>query len=368
MRRLSLAAMAMLVATTLLGCPSPPPPGGGASPTVGATTPANTPPSPVGPSGTDSPAPAPPEPPYETVEVKDGGTITGKVTVVNKDKIAPIKPAEVTVNQDACGPTIESDVLEIQGTGLKNALVYLEDIEKGAAGKPGTPTVTMEKCRFVPHVQWAVRGATLGLKNADPHAHGPHVYVHDNTNATIDKMTLEPGASRELALNRSGLMRINSDTHTWMQAWLYVSPHPYVALTDATGAFKIENVPPGRYTMIVWHEGWDGQDQIIPVEVKAKATATHNVEFDGELFAILPPSGAEKPNPSPQAPPPPSPGMTGSPTDPGGDPNVPSGEQGDQPGGEPDEGPDDGGAVEEDGPGASPGATSPAPPAGSPSP
>lgn len=360
MRQVSLAIMAVLVATTLLGCPSPPPPGGGGtSPTVGATTPGTTPPSPAGPSGAESPAQAPPEPPYEAIEVKDGGVISGKVTVVNKDKIAPIKPAEVTVNQDACGSTIESDVLEIQGTGLKNALVYLEDIEKGAAGTAGSPTVTMEKCRFVPHVQWALRGATLGLKNADPHAHGPHVYVHDNTNATIDKMTIEPGASRELALNRSGLMRINSDTHTWMQAWLYVSPHPYVALTDATGAFKIENVPPGRYTMIVWHEGWDGQDQIIPVEVKAKATATHNVEFDGELFAILPPSGAEKPNPSPQAPPPPSPWMSGSPDGQGGDPNVPPGDPGASPSGA--DGADDGGDVENEN-------ASPAPPAGSPSP
>ena len=44
--------------------------------------------------------------------------------------------------------------------------------------------------------------------------------------------------------------------HPWERAWIYVSPHPYIAITDANGAFKIDAIPPGRYVLRVWHEGW----------------------------------------------------------------------------------------------------------------
>lgn len=305
MKRIWLALAAMLVCLTLLGCPPPTQPGGTSPSPAGPADTPGSPPPPVG--GVESPPPPPEEPPYEAIEVTQGGTVSGTITVLNADKIPPIKPAEVTRDQQACGTEIESEVLQLKGKALKNALVFLEDIEKGKKGETSSPEVAMERCRFAPHLAWALRGSSLHLKNADPHAHEPHVYVHDNTNDTLHDATLEPGATATVPLGRSGLMRLNSDTHTWMQGWLYVSPHPYVAITDADGKFKLTDVPAGRYTMIVWHEGWDGQDQIIPIEVKAGASTTQDAEFDGELFQVLAPSGSEKQTPAPKQP---SPGIT----------------------------------------------------------
>ena len=31
---------------------------------------------------------------------------------------------------------------------------------------------------------------------------------------------------------------------------------PYYAVTDENGAFQLTNVPPGEYTVVAWHEGW----------------------------------------------------------------------------------------------------------------
>jgi len=39
-----------------------------------------------------------------------------------------------------------------------------------------------------------------------------------------------------------------------MRGWLVVLDHPYAAVTGADGHFAIADVPPGDYTVAVWHE------------------------------------------------------------------------------------------------------------------
>ncbi|MDE3164952.1 MAG: carboxypeptidase regulatory-like domain-containing protein [Acidobacteriota bacterium] len=44
------------------------------------------------------------------------------------------------------------------------------------------------------------------------------------------------------------------NVHAWMRAYIGVMPHPYFTVTTAGGAYQWENVPPGDYTVAVWHE------------------------------------------------------------------------------------------------------------------
>jgi hypothetical protein len=55
-----------------------------------------------------------------------------------------------------------------------------------------------------------------------------------------------------------------------MSGYLIVSPTPYFALTDKTGAFKIENVPDGAYTVTAWNEG--AKSKSSPVKVAGDST------------------------------------------------------------------------------------------------
>ena len=34
-----------------------------------------------------------------------------------------------------------------------------------------------------------------------------------------------------------------------------VAPHPYYTITDNNGNFVLDNIPPGTYTLHMWHEG-----------------------------------------------------------------------------------------------------------------
>jgi hypothetical protein len=50
------------------------------------------------------------------------------------------------------------------------------------------------------------------------------------------------------------MVSVRCDLHPWMQGWLGVLDHPYFAVTDAEGRFTLRDVPPGDYTLAVWHE------------------------------------------------------------------------------------------------------------------
>ena len=73
-------------------------------------------------------------------------------------------------------------------------------------------------------------------------------------------------------------IRITCALHPAMEAWLYVAPHPWVAVTDETGAFAIRDVPPGKYTLLLRHPD-TGLLERRPVEVRAGRTAEVTVEW-----------------------------------------------------------------------------------------
>jgi hypothetical protein len=53
-----------------------------------------------------------------------------------------------------------------------------------------------------------------------------------------------------------------------------VSPTPYFAETDDSGAYKIKDVPDGSYTVMVWHEGAKNQSKPVTVAGGGKADFT----------------------------------------------------------------------------------------------
>jgi len=41
--------------------------------------------------------------------------------------------------------------------------------------------------------------------------------------------------------------------HAYMESWAMAVNNPYYALSDGEGHFKIDNIPPGTYQLVVWH-------------------------------------------------------------------------------------------------------------------
>ncbi|MGH7363589.1 MAG: carboxypeptidase regulatory-like domain-containing protein [Candidatus Methylomirabilales bacterium] len=182
------------------------------------------------------------------------GSIAGRVTFAG-----PVPPEEflvVTKDVPVCGARLPAErlVMSPEG-GLANAVVFLE-AWPGEPPAPPMPSLTVDNrgCRFVPRVAAAQVGTTLTVRNSDPLLHNLRAFLDDQPVLNVVLTVL--GQVTERRLRRAGVQRLRCDVHPHMEGHLLVFDHPGFAVTDASGTFRISGVPPGRYTVKAWHEGW----------------------------------------------------------------------------------------------------------------
>jgi hypothetical protein len=69
-----------------------------------------------------------------------------------------------------------------------------------------------------------------------------------------------PGRVSSRTMQTPGLVNLRCNGgHVWMNAEMFIAPHPYYAVTDESGRFEFNDVPPGTYQIVAWHEGWSLQ-------------------------------------------------------------------------------------------------------------
>src|SRR6185436_18773562 len=94
-------------------------------------------------------------------------------------------------------------------------------------------------------------GGTVEFLNSDRLLH--NIHSTSRSNAVFNR-TQPKGRTIPIVFTKPEIVRIGCDLHGWMRAWIVVMEHPFQAVTGAAGEFAIPNVPPGKYTLNVWHE------------------------------------------------------------------------------------------------------------------
>jgi hypothetical protein len=118
-------------------------------------------------------------------------------------------------------------------------------------------------------------GATLEILNSDAVSHNVHTVAFDNRPFN---RTQPPSLEKiEASFDVAEKVGVKCDMHGWMNAWIVVIDHPYHAITGTDGGFMIDNVPPGTYTLEVWHEELGATTQT--VTVTAGETSDASVEM-----------------------------------------------------------------------------------------
>ncbi|HEX8820359.1 MAG TPA: carboxypeptidase regulatory-like domain-containing protein [Archangium sp.] len=183
---------------------------------------------------------------------KSGGTIHGIVAF----KGTPPAAAPITPGSDPnCdGMDLVDQSVHVQGGKLANVLVR---VQGNVPGQPTTPPSSMvvvdqNRCTYQPRVQGAVAGQPLVLMNSDG-------TLHNVRGMSAGKQlfnVMQPPLKTKEAMppQEADVIRLKCDIHPWMTAWVVMSPHPYFATSGEDGAFTIEGVPPGTYTLEAWHE------------------------------------------------------------------------------------------------------------------
>jgi high-affinity iron transporter len=160
------------------------------------------------------------------------------------------------------------------------AVVRLESLDGSKpAEAPGTSevllTVQQKYLQFQPRVSALRAGETLRFTNGDNEAHNVHIVGPGvNFNRTIG-----PRETAELAPRRGGILRLLCDIHIHMRGYVVVSETPWIAVCDRTGAFRIADVPAGKYRLAAWHEL--GDPLLREVEVGESGTDAGTLALQG---------------------------------------------------------------------------------------
>ncbi len=209
---------------------------------------------------------------YEGGAVSNGGTITGEVKLQGTAP-AP-KPIEVTKDKEVCGQhEIKTEDLVVgSNSGVENAVVSITTIAKGKPMPAAEAVLDQKGCQYLPHVLLFPAGTTVKINNDDGILHNLPTYSTKNPPITMAQPKFKK--TIEAKFDQPEMVKVTCDAHGWMSGWFAVEDNPYYAKTDATGSFKLTDVPPGDYEVKVWHEklGEKTQKVTVPAGGEAKVT------------------------------------------------------------------------------------------------
>jgi uncharacterized protein (DUF2141 family) len=120
-------------------------------------------------------------------------------------------------------------------------------------------------------------GQDLLIKNSDATLHNIHGLpkVNSEFNFAMPKVVKEKALKIAKAENS---IKIKCDVHSWMKAYVSVFDHPYFAVTDDSGHYQIDNIPPGDYEVIAWQEKFKDKTMNATVTV-SDSVSTQNFTF-----------------------------------------------------------------------------------------
>ena len=201
------------------------------------------------------------------------GTITGIVRYTG----AVPPPQRITTSD---GSTVwHSDlVVDPKSKGLRHVVAVLEDAPAQPKLQKAKPVIVDQRDMiFIPRVVAVQLGQTVRFENNDLCNHS--VMAASTLAANQFNCFVRSDQPYEHVFEaQKHPVLMGCSLHGWMRAWVYVVPHPWFAVSDAQGEFKIEGVPAGKYTLWLRHADAGHQDRR-SVEIKEGENTRVEIEW-----------------------------------------------------------------------------------------
>jgi plastocyanin len=214
--------------------------------------------------------------PQKSVDEANGATITGKVVFSGT---AP-KPQPISMDatpkcaQQHPQPVLSEEVI-VNGNGtLRNAFVWVKSGLPEARWTPepqGGVTIDQVGCVYKPHVVGIRTGQPVEFTNSDPTNHNIHPMPRENAEFNMSQPPQSEKISRKFS-KPEVMIPVKCNVHPWMRVWVGVVDHPFFAVTGDDGIFTLKGLPPGDYTLEVWHERYGKQEAKVTVGAKDSKT------------------------------------------------------------------------------------------------
>ena len=176
---------------------------------------------------------------------------------------------------------VDESLLVSSNGALANAFVY---VKRGLEGKtfetPSTPvTIDQNGCWFRPRVLGIQTNQILQVTNSDPVTHNIHPMAQTNREWNHSQGAGDAPLVRKF-IKPEIMIPVKCNIHHWMRAYIGVVDYPFFAVSKQDGSFTIAGLPPGRYTIGLWHESLGTQEQDVTVLPHENTIA--NVTFKGK--------------------------------------------------------------------------------------
>lgn len=167
---------------------------------------------------------------------------------------------------------------------ISDAVIYLLGGSAPAA-RPATVDVTIADKQFVPDVIVVPEGSTVRFPNTDSFSH--NVFSASDPNV-FDLGLYGRGEAKGHVFEHPGLVYVYCNVHSSMVAYVQVMPNRLYTQAGGDGSFAIGGIPPGHYSLHVWHPRIQ-HELVQDVDVPAAGLAlTQPLQLDARGFKAQP--------------------------------------------------------------------------------
>ncbi|MEQ1877433.1 MAG: urate hydroxylase PuuD [Bdellovibrionia bacterium] len=206
-----------------------------------------------------------------------GGVVAGVVSFVG----TPPKGDHIILPPGCSNEmkSLLSDEISVTGGKLKNVLAR---IIKGWESLPAVPVpaepvyIDQKNCMYAPRVVGVRVGQKVEFINSDPTFHNVRTVTKNNEDFNVAMPSLNDRMTKVFTKPEI-VLQTKCSVHPWMTASIAVMEHPYFAVSDANGVFSIPGLPPGKYTLELWHETLGTQTR--EIELVPGSSATLEISF-----------------------------------------------------------------------------------------
>jgi len=198
------------------------------------------------------------------------GVVEGTLTVATR-------PARMTASRYPAGTVAAKGMQQVP------AVVYLmgEGLSaSGAVGSEPVVDVVQRDTAFAPAAIAIRTGTVVRFPNGDPFYHNVFSYAG---NARFDLERYPEGELRQVTFAEPGIAHVYCEVHEFMRAVVVVTDHPFHAVVGDDGAFRLDGVPAGRYTLVAYHP------DLGPLERDVTVSAGQRVALELDLGGAPPP-------------------------------------------------------------------------------
>src|SRR5450631_3267820 len=173
-------------------------------------------------------------------------------------------------------------VKDYKGKLVADAVVLAVPVDPRGAlhARPPADAVDQVDKQFVPYVKPIFVGSTVRFPNSDNIRH----QVYSFSPAKKFELPLYSGTDAPpIIFDKPGVVVLGCNIHDWMIGYIYVSETPFFTKTGPLGTAVIDDMPPGEYTVRVWHPGMEHGEETTARQVTLNADSPASVTWELSL-------------------------------------------------------------------------------------